>query len=220
MLLRLLSVFVTIVAWSSLTLAQTPSNEDKAYRVAARLLDPQQKIAALEKLLTENPQGSLRLLAHRTILETLVETQPEQKDKILAQANRLIALSSEPSRGNWYNLVAGIFFENGILLAEAEQFAEQSVAQLGDRKNLGQSQQIGLTGGRAIVTSNVPRVALLGRIYLKRGKLREGEALIKEAYEADAAQPGALLGMGELAEANGDVQAAKEMRVFLKRLKS
>ncbi len=208
MLLRRFLVFLTIFtgAWSAF--AQAPTAEDKAYRLAVRLSDPQQKIAALEKLLTENSNGTYRLLAQRTILETLVEAQPEQAAKILAQANRLLAAASESSRSNWYNLIAGIFFEQGILLAEAEQFAAQSVAQLGDRKDLGQQQQIGSVGGRAVVLSNVPRVALLGRIYLKRGKRNEGAALIKEAYEADAAQPGALLGMGELAEANGDAQTA------------
>lgn len=208
MLFRLLLAFLTISACAVPPFAQAPAAEEKAYRVAARLTDPQQKIAALEKLLTENPQGSLRLLAHRTILETMVDAQPEQNAKILAQAQRLIALTSESSRANWHNLIAGIFFEKGILLEAAEEFAAQSVAQLGDRKNLGQQQQIGAVGGRAIVTSNAPRVALLGRIYLKRGKRNEGEALIKEAYEADPAQPSAALGMGELAEAKGDAQAA------------
>ncbi len=208
MLIRFLLVSVTMFAWMTCLQAQAPSEADKAYRVAVRLTDPQQKIAALEKLLAEHPQGGFRLLALRTILETLVETQPQQTEKILAQANRILAASSENVRGNWYNLIAGILFERGILLAEAERFAAQSVAQLGDRKNLGASQQIASTGGRAIVTSNVPRVALLGRIYLKRGKRNEGEALIKEAYEADATQPSALLGMGELAEAKGDAQAA------------
>lgn len=208
MLFRLLFAFLTIFTCGFLAFAQAPAAEEKAYRVAVRLADPQQKIAALEKLLTENPQGSLRLLAHRTILETLVEAQPEQSAKILAQANRLIALTSESSRANWHNLIAGIFFEKGILLEAAEEFAAQSVAQLGDRKNLGQQQQIGSVGGRAIVTSNAPRVALLGRIYLKRGKRSEGETLIKEAYEADTAQPSAALGMGELAEAKGDAQTA------------
>lgn len=208
MLIRPLLICLTVFAIAFPLLAQTPTDEEKAYRVASRLTNPQQKIAALEKLLSGKLQGSLPLLIHRTILETLVDAQPEQKDKILAQSNRLIALSSESSRGNWYNLIAGMFFEKNILLEEAEKFAAQSVAQLGDRKNLGESQQIGMTGGRAIVTSNVPRVALLGRINLKRGKLREGEALIKEAYEADDAQPGALLGMGELAEVKGDPQTA------------
>ncbi len=208
MLIQLLRVFFTIALALTLVLAQSPSDEDKAYRVAARLTDPPQKIAALEKLLAGNSAGTYRLLAHRTILETLVESQPEQSAKILAQANRLLALSSESARANWSNLIAGIFFEKGILLAEAEQFAVQSVAKLGDRKNLSQMQEVGSTGGRAVVISNVPRVALLGRIQLKRGNLPAGESLIKEAYEADAAQPGALLGMGELADAKGDAAAA------------
>jgi tetratricopeptide (TPR) repeat protein len=210
MLIRFLLVSFTLLVWAFGLRAQAPSDADKAYRMAARLTDPQQKMAALEKLLAEHPQGGFRLLAMRTILETLVETQPEQTGKILTQANRILAASSENSRGNWYNLIAEIFFERGILLAEAEQFAAQSVAQLGDRKNLGAAQQIAATGGRAMVMSNVPRVALLGRIYLKRGKRNEGETLIKEAYEADATQPGALLGMGELAEAKGDAKAALE----------
>ncbi|HEX4949261.1 MAG TPA: hypothetical protein VFZ34_21475 [Blastocatellia bacterium] len=210
MLLRLCIAFLTLMLSISVcpALAQTPTAEDKAYRTALRLTDPQQKIAALEKLVAENPSGSLRLLAHRALLETLVETQPTQTEKILAQANRILALSSDNVRSNWYNLIAGIFFEKGILLADAERFAEQSVAHLGDRKNLGQAQQIGSSGGRAMVMSNVPRVALLGRIYLKRGKLKEGEALIKEAYEADATQPSALLGMGELAQVKGDSTSA------------
>lgn len=208
MLFRWLLVCLTIFIGTVPLLAQIPTDEEKAFRIAVRLTNPQQKIAALEKLLTNKPQGSLPLLIHRTILETLVESQPEQKDKIIAQANRILSLSSDQARGNWLNLIAGILFEKGILLDEAEQFAAQSVAQLGDRKNLGESQQIAMTGGRAMVTSNVPRVAMLGRIQLKRGKLREGEALIKEAYEADEAQPAALLGMGELAISKGDMKSA------------
>lgn len=208
MLLRCLLTCLLLFVSLCPALAQTPTAEEKAFRVAVRLTNPQQKIAALEKLLAGKLSGSLPLLIHRAMLETLVESQPDQTEKILAQANRLLALSSENARGNWYNLIAGILFEKGILLEDAEKFAMQSVAQLGDRKNLGASQQIGTTGGRAIVTSNVPRVAMLGRIYLKRGKVREGETLIKEAYEADDAQPSVLLGMGELAEIRGDTKAA------------
>jgi tetratricopeptide (TPR) repeat protein len=208
MVLRLLLAFLTIFAAGISVSAQAPSAEEKAYRLAVRIADPQQKIAALEKLLAGNADGSYRLLAHRAILETLVESQAEQSAKILAQANRILALSSENSRANWQNLIAGILFEKGILLAEAEQFATQSVAKLGDRKNLGQMQEVGTTGGRAVVISNVPRVALLGRIQVKRGNLSAGESLIKEAYAADPAQPSALLGMGEVADAKGDTQSA------------
>ena len=208
MWLRLLIVFLTICACNAAVRAQAPTDEEKAYRRMVRLPDAQQKIAALEKLLANNPSATLRLLAHRTLLETLVDAQPEQKDKILAQANRLLSLASDNARGTWYSIVAGILFEKGILLAEAEEFAAQSVAQLGDRKSPGQMQQVSAVGGRTVVTSNVPRIAMLGRIYLKRGKRSEAEALIKEAYEADATQASALLGMGELAQAKGDTQTA------------
>jgi hypothetical protein len=208
MRLRFFLAFLTSFTFLTSSWAQIPSEEDKAYRAALRLADPQQKIAALEKLLATHTQGTYQLLAQRSILETLVESQPDQAAKILAQANRLLAAANEAARGNWYSAIAAILLEKGILLEDAERFAAQSVAQLGDRQNLGQRQQVSSVSGRAVVTSHVPRVALLGRIYLKRGKWREGEALIKEAYEADATQPSALLGWGELAEARGDTPTA------------
>ena len=208
MLIRRFLVFLTIFACAFSSFGQAPAKEEKAYRAAVRSVDPQQKIAALEKLLAEYPQGTYRVLINRNILEVLVAHYPDQRDKILAQANRLLSLSSEAARGSWNNTVAGIFLDQGSLLEDAEQLAEKSVALLGARANLGELQQIGSVDGRAVVTSSVPRVATLGRIYLKRGKIKEGEALIKEAYEADATQPSALIGIGELAEVKGDPKAA------------
>ncbi len=210
MLNQVLIALLGIFALIHVSVAQPTADrsaEDKAYRAALLIADPQQKSAALEAYLAKHSQGAYRMLAVRSLLEIMLETTPPPREQILAQANRLLSLTSENTRGNWANLIAGLLLEKGILLEDAERFAQQSVAQLGDRKNLGQMQQLAV-GGRVAVASNVPRVVTLGRIYLKRGKLKEAEALLKEAFAADSLMPSALLGMGELTAAKGDHKAA------------
>ncbi len=210
MLIRVLIACLSIFTLIAPSLAQTAdrSAEEKSLRAALQILDPQKKIAALEAYMKKYPQGMFRVLANRGILETLLEYTPGEKDQILAQSNRLVSLAGEGTRGSWSSTVAGMLLEKDVLLEEAERFAQASVAELGNRKNLGQQQQIASGPGRVFLASNVPRVATLGRIYLKRGKVKEAESLLKEAYGADATSPSALLGMGELATLKGDHKAA------------
>lgn len=213
MLFRFLITCAFLCFLAHYSLAQTTaerSAEEQAYRAALALAAPSQKLTALEQFLARYPHSSLRLLVHRTMLETLLEqptTAAAAKEKFLAQTQQLLAATTESTRGNWLNLVAGMLLEKGIWLEEAERFAQESVAQLGDRKNLKQSQQI-LAGGRVAVTSNVPRVVTLGRIYLQRDKVKEAEVLLKEAAAADALLASTMIGLGELAEAKGDHKTA------------
>ncbi|MFN7927775.1 MAG: tetratricopeptide repeat protein [Blastocatellia bacterium] len=209
MLIRSLIAFAAIFSLLSFSHAQSnvSTAEEKAYRAAVVLAASPEKIAALDKFLAAYPKSSLRVLAHRTMLETLLEVPAEQKDRFLAHAQQLLAAASDSTRGNWLNLIAGMLLEKGVWLDEAERLAQESVAQLGDRKNLKQSQQV-VAGGRVAVTSNVPRLVTLGRIYLQRGKMKEAETLLKEAAAADALLVSTLLGLGELAAAKGDQKTA------------
>ena len=61
MLFRVLLAFLTISACGFLAFAQAPAAEEKAYRVAARLTDPQQKIAALENVLVGEREATALL---------------------------------------------------------------------------------------------------------------------------------------------------------------
>src|SRR5438034_2786888 len=75
--------------------APTIRPDQKAYDDARRIKDPQKKIEALEKVITDFPESFYRSQARIEILDTLLKSFPNQKDRIHLAVERII----EPSQG-------------------------------------------------------------------------------------------------------------------------
>src|SRR5262249_12488864 len=99
----------------------------KAYTDATRIKDPQKKIEALEKFIDQFPESFYISNAHVDSLDALIKSQPQNKEKILVQADRAIQRSQSPSSSGItaYNIASKLM--KAGMLSEAEQFAQKSV---------------------------------------------------------------------------------------------
>src|SRR5262249_17003768 len=130
----------TISASHSLS-AQTPfaaqpevPPDDKAYREAILILDPQRRIDAMERLLIDYPRSRYAAGIPNLIFGWLIKDG--QKEKILAQANRIIDKAPEYAKSAAYHTVAAKLLVAGILLDEAEVFAVKAVSTFKEGKFL------------------------------------------------------------------------------------
>ena len=171
----------------------------KAYSEANRIKEPDKKIEAMEKFMADFPKSSSVSSAHQAIFETLVKSYPDQKDKILANANKMIEKSPEFQRPFLYDLVANRLFDAGVLLDEAEKFANQGLAAIEEEMQ------------RQTKTRKAGSYATLGRIYLKQGKLKEAEQNLKQAKDFNPKLTSASIGLAELYIKQGKDQQALDV---------
>lgn len=177
----------------------TPMPPDrKAYTEAMRHKDPQQKMEALEKFVADFPDSFMAVNANQTILSTLIKTAPEQQDRILAQARKTIQSAQEFARGSTYTSVVSTLLEAGIMLDKVEELAREGLAWT-DEDLAKRARQ-----------TRAPHLASLGRLYIKRGKLKEAEKNLKEAIAANPSLTDAALGLAELYEKKKDEKMAVE----------
>src|SRR5262245_49537642 len=97
----------------------------EAYGEAIRLPDPGRRIDALERFLVDYPQSRYAAGIPNLIFDLLI--RDGQKEKILAQANRVIEKAPENAKSVAYYAVAAKLLRAGILLDEAAVFVVKAV---------------------------------------------------------------------------------------------
>jgi hypothetical protein len=107
----------------------------KAYSTIAKITDPQKRLDALQKFVADFPKSSRVGMAENQILDTLIKSFPDQEERILTQAKKIIAAApvkrgSSPvpgmavgTRESVCNSIAAKLVEAGILLDQAEELA-------------------------------------------------------------------------------------------------
>jgi tetratricopeptide (TPR) repeat protein len=179
--------------------AQTPTAvppDRKALTDAGKIKEPDKKIEALEKVIADFPKSQSLYSAHQAIFETLVKSYPDQKERILASANKAIDTAPEFIRSFLCSSVANRLFEAGIMLDDAERFVKRGLA-LTDEAIVKQKNQ-----------QESGYYATLGRIYVKQGKLKDAEKNLKRARELNPQLSSASLGLAELYMKKGDEKQA------------
>lgn len=214
--------------------------EFAAYSQATRISDPQKRIEALEKVLADFPKANSFVVGmiHQSILSSMVKAWPDQKEKILAQAQKYLELFPEPnrsasgtgditpppgggsgnSRGVAYNTVASILLGAGILLDEAKDFAEKGLASLDEIAYIEAQKKMYEAGKRPVPkdeelaksfrSMRAGYTSVLGRILLKKGNVTEAEKLLKDSYEASPTNTATAIALAEIAEKAGNDKAA------------
>lgn len=190
------ALWLVLASSPARTQSPAPPPEMKAFNDAQKITEPQQKLAALEKVAADFPKSSSLSMVNQGIFDTLVKNFPDQTEKILAQAKKLIESAPETSRSLFHNTVAAKLLEAGILLDEAEDFASEGLTLI--------DEDMAKLRRRMRATA----LSTLGQIYLKRGRLEEAEKSLKEAYEANPSLGSAAAGLAELAEKAGNLTAA------------
>src|SRR5215813_7261890 len=109
---------------------QTPADQ-KVYTEAARIKDPRKKIDALEKFIDQHPESPSASSAHLDIIDALIKSRPEGHERneyILAQADKAIQKASGASASGTVAFNVASRLMRAGLFAEAEQYAQKSVA--------------------------------------------------------------------------------------------
>ncbi len=164
----------------------------RAYTDALRITDPQKKLEALEKYVADFPDSVGIQQANQQILTTLIKNWPDQTDRILAHAKKTISSAQEFAKPAAYSFVVTSLVEAGILLDPAEQFAKEGLTWVEEDQ------------AKRLRQARAPHLSSLGRLYLKRGKLKEAEKFLKEAVAASPQLLDATIGLAELTEKKGD----------------
>jgi tetratricopeptide (TPR) repeat protein len=172
-----------------------------AYMAASAQKDPAKKVDALEKFVADFPDSSSVSTANNTILTTLVQKFPEQKDRITAQVDKVIASTPEFAKSFTFSSVATTLIEAGILLEKAEEIATKGLALT--------EEEIAKSAKQRRASYQVA----LGRIYLKQGKIAKAERQLKLAFANNPQLSSAAIGLAELAEKKGDEKLALDYYV-------
>ena len=190
--------------WQLTARAQNPATppavppDQKAYTDANRLTDPQKKIEAMEKFIADFPKSSNLYNAHLAIMNTLIKSTPDQKDRILQHAQKYLETAPEFIRSSAYGRVASALVDANLAPEKAEEYANKALVLTEEEEN------------KVIKQARATNQALLGRIYLNKGKTKEAEKAFQTAYNAlpfaDATGSTvkmAASGLAEIAEKEG-----------------
>jgi tetratricopeptide (TPR) repeat protein len=193
------------------TAARPMPADQKAFMDASRIKDPQKKIEALEKFLDQYPDSFMTSQAHLDILDSLIKSQPESKDKILARAEQVMQKSpSTASKSSNAYSVASRLMKAGML-AEAEQYAQKGV-EAADEYIAQTMKEIQRMKSRPL--------GVLGQVYLKQNKMKEAELKLKAAFAINPMEPEVASSLAEMAEKRGKDKEALEYLLAAGRLKS
>ena len=193
----------------------------RAYRTAMRNLDPNQRIDALQKFLIDYPQSRYAATVPNVILDMLIRSGDQQKEKILAQANRIVDSAPENAKSQTYHTIATRLLTAEIMLDEAEGFAAKALSSFKEKQFL-ESQRANFINRnqtpppdniliRGFNPARANYLVTLGQIYLKKGRDAEAQKTFKEARSANSSLVGAIIGLAMLTAKSGDNAKALEM---------
>lgn len=184
--------------------------DQKAYMDASRIKDPQKKIEALEKFLDQYPESFMTSAANLDILAALIKSQPENKDKILAQADKTMQVAQGASMGSSTSFNITVHLMKAGMLAEAEQYAQKSVVSTDEYV----AQLM-----KDFQRQKARPLGVLGRVYFKQGRLKEAEQKLKEAFAIHPQEADVATTLAEIAEKKGKNKEALDYMLAAGRLK-
>src|SRR5262245_54739343 len=193
----------------------------KAYRAAMRLLDPQQRVDALEQFLSDFPQSRYAASVPNIILDLLIKGGATQKEKILTQANRIVDNAPENGKSQAYHTIAARLVKDGIMLDEAEVFVVKALSSFKEVDFLELQRQIYRRSGRTpppedyllrgFNSTRATYLATLGQVYVKKGRDADAEKTFKEARKASSSNIAAMMGLVTVMAKAGDNAKALEL---------
>jgi thiol-disulfide isomerase/thioredoxin len=198
---------------------ETPPDQ-KAYTEAGRITDPEKKIQAYEKFKKDFPTSTMAQSADLAILGTLIQKFPKQSDRIRKFAAATYGKAEPKNRGALGGQIASQLLSGGVLLKDAEKYAQKSL----DAMLLGTYLQEQIAGyekrkqkppppeelQKRFNQSRAVRLATLGRVEVKLGHNDKAQKLLDEAYAVDKTSVTVQAALGELAAKAGKDDKALE----------
>jgi hypothetical protein len=235
-ILTALCLSLALIAASAQTAPPAPDTaaDEKAYRAAAKIADPEKKIAALEGIKKEFPGSRYVSAANSQIFSTLIQKMPDQKERIRQAAKTMFAAAvakdratskenksaTMASRGSAATRIADQLVTGNVLLIDAERYAHKGVNAL--RENVWmaeeraaytrQKMKIPLREelAKEFAETRAARIGTLGRVELKLGRTAVAQRLLEESYAVTASDEDVAVALGELAAKAGDDARAME----------
>jgi tetratricopeptide (TPR) repeat protein len=227
----LAALFLTLAA--SRAIAQTePAAENppdqQAYLDANKISDPEKKIAALEKLKTNFPGSTWLSLANFRILSTLVQSMPNQTDRIRKAAKAAYAeavvldkasskenkFSSNSKRGSAATVIAERLLMSDVMLKDAEAYARKGVESLRENVWIAEQRQAYTRRkqkipppeelARSFAEARAARIATLGQVEMKLGRTAEAQKLLEESFAVTPSNVSVIAALGEMAAKSGN----------------
>lgn len=193
---------------------ETPPDA-KAFNEANRITDGQKKIDALEKWKSDFPHSAMRSAADSSILITLIKKFPQQSDRIEKQARAMYRAAESKRREQVANSIANQLLDGDLLMKDAESYARKSIGSMQEERYV-KSQKAGFAKNsktkppsdeelrKRFRQNRAARLATLGRIEVKLGKVEPGRKMLEESYAVNSDQPAAAAVLGELAAKEGN----------------
>jgi len=193
--------------------------DQQAFYGTYAVREPEKKLEALEKFIKDFPDSSHIASARQEIFKAVIKAWPDNKEKMLAAADRLVGFSDESENQTGekvpnYQFMAKELLAAGLFLDDAEKFAAISVDTF-DKQQFNFYLKKQYAEWEQEIPSNeeldekyrkelAAYSTTLGRIYLEKGRTAEGEKILLDAYEVDPAIAQAAIGLAEIAEERGE----------------
>jgi thiol-disulfide isomerase/thioredoxin len=230
---RILTALCLSLALSGASAQTTPPAPDtppdeKAYREAGKIADPEKKITALEGIKKDFPDSRYVSAARSQIFNTLIQKMPDQKERIRKAAKTMFAaavakdretskenkVATMASRGSTATRIADQLVTGGLLLKDAERYArrgvealresvwmaEQRAAYAREKMNMPSQELM----ARDFAETRASRIGTLGRVELKLGRTALAQRLLEESYAVTPSDEDVAAALGELAVKSGD----------------
>jgi hypothetical protein len=221
--LPLLAVFALVAFAEDAPKPAPPKNEPppefKAYREARAKTDAVEKIAALEAVSRDFPNGGIsKSSIQQDILDVVLKEWPGDKTRIDAQIKTVLAGSKKDNLRSTYRQLANSLLNAGIDYPRAEKFAREAL-KLNKEATYIADEKATYAKRKATPPSDDDlrkryRVQLasfqskLAEILYKEGRTQESEKLFKEAFEADNTLTAPMRSLARLAERRQDEKSA------------
>jgi hypothetical protein len=134
----------------------------KAFNAASKTAEPQKRIDALQKFITDYPESTLKITAAAEIRGQYLRSLSDATRKYSVEADKYLQSSTSPTMMNYY-LIASELLGAGVLLEQAEDCA---------LKGLGTEDETGYIKGareRAKAAASKPRTASGGVMFSNIG---------------------------------------------------
>jgi tetratricopeptide (TPR) repeat protein len=193
------------------TTAQKPADvsselppELKAYQEAVKISDPDKKIEALKKVITDNPKSSIVDMAENQILSTLIKRATDTLKAVQDQAKKM-SDADVPGGRSTSGPIASALLNANLMLGDAETYAKKAVDNYSDEATFIAAQKKTFAERQAEAQKKDPTakpmtmpddatlasgfktmrqtaLVTLAQVYDKRGKAPEAEKAFKDAY--------------------------------------
>ncbi|MBM3497001.1 MAG: hypothetical protein FJX72_22165, partial [Armatimonadetes bacterium] len=145
----------------------------KAYTDASRMKDPEAKIKALQKVAEQAPAAlfSINLMARGSALTTMCKAFPAQTERIQAEIDAMLQVRATAAI---HLIIAKTLLNQNVMLPVAEELARKGLTTFEEE------------AAASTAADRAKFKSALALVFMKNGKVAEGDALLKEVAALDA----------------------------------